>query len=417
MGTIFIGHAALSFLTGLSVSVSGFGCEVSRELVAELTAVRYESSAINMGLSAALVTGVQATLQRRLVNGALLLNTLPLTAIGVVLSLNVFSTAALAALVPVLGTSLFGLSLATLWMDLADCRHKTSVRESDDDHGGFNSWKWTGVLAVASLIGGLLSGRCPPPGPAFMAVLLVAGVGGGGGRGALAVGGGEWRATAALVTCSASLLRVGLLLLENGASVGPLPEVSVLVLGGLVGLGAGNLSLGLVFPPRRLNNSSSTALNPDAEADRWHDTPPPAVLRRFVLAVALASSVALATGGPPAALEPLQRPLVAGALGAVLLVALCGALCGCTKGAEGAHRGARGAYGKVAFDDREAHEVELKPFVGGGAGGDETDDDGGRRDDDYLDEEDGYLADEGETEHTRSSKRGGRGEGGGGAGA
>lgn len=61
MGTIFIGHAALSFLTGLSVSVSGFGCEVSRELVAELTAVRYESSAINMGLSAALVTGVQVS--------------------------------------------------------------------------------------------------------------------------------------------------------------------------------------------------------------------------------------------------------------------------------------------------------------------------------------------------------------------
>lgn len=56
-----------------------------------------------------------------------------------------------------------------------------------------------------------------------MAVILAAGVGGG--RGALDVGGGEWRATAALVTCSASLLRVGLLLLENGASVGPLPEV------------------------------------------------------------------------------------------------------------------------------------------------------------------------------------------------
>lgn len=81
---------------------------------------------------------------------------------------------------------------------------------------------------MASLTAGLLSGRCPPPGPAFMMVLLAAGVGGGGGGGgggALAVGGGEWRATAALVTCSASLLRVGLLLLENGASAGPLPEV------------------------------------------------------------------------------------------------------------------------------------------------------------------------------------------------
>lgn len=46
-----------------------------------------------------------------------------------------------------------------------------------------------------------------------------------GGRGASLVGGGEWRATASLVTCSASLLRVGLLLLENGASVGPMSEV------------------------------------------------------------------------------------------------------------------------------------------------------------------------------------------------
>lgn len=78
---------------------------------------------------------------------------------------------------------------------------------------------------MASLTGGLLSGSCPPPGPAFMVVLLAAGVGGSGD--ALAVGGGEWRATAALVTCSASLLRVGLLLLENGAAVGPLPEVRV----------------------------------------------------------------------------------------------------------------------------------------------------------------------------------------------
>lgn len=87
----------------------------------------------------------------------------------------------------------------------------------------------TGILSAASLTGGLLSGRCPPPGPAFMIVLLAAGVGGSGsgsGGGALGVGGGEWRATAALVTCVSCLLRVGLLLLENGASVGPFPEVS-----------------------------------------------------------------------------------------------------------------------------------------------------------------------------------------------
>lgn len=197
-------------------------------------------------------------------------------------------------------------------------------------------------------------------------------------------------------------------------------QVSVLVLGGLVGLGAGNLSLRLVFPPGRDSNSNTTAVNPYAGADRWRDTPPPAVLRRFVLAVALASSIALATGGPPAALEPLRRTLAAGALGAVLLVVLCGGLWGCTRGAQGATGrggGAREAYVKVASDDREAHEVELRPFVGG-AEGDESDDDdydGRRGDDDYLDEEDGYLADEGETERTSSSRRGGE-RGGGGAG-
>lgn len=185
-----------------------------------------------------------------------------------------------------------------------------------------------------------------------------------------------------------------------------------LVSGGLAGLGAGNLSLRLLFPPRR--DGSNAIINPSPETDRSYNTPPPVAFRRAVLAVAIASSVALAAGGPPAALTSVSRPLVAGALGAALLVALCGGLWGCTKGAEGAADSARGAYGKVASDDRDAHEVELKPFVGGGAGGDETDDDdggGGRGDDDYLDEEDGYLADEGETERSGSGRRGGGGGG------
>lgn len=192
-------------------------------------------------------------------------------------------------------------------------------------------------------------------------------------------------------------------------------QVFALVSGGLVGLGAGNLSLRLLFsPPRRDVNN---AINPNADIDRSYNTPPPVAFRRSVLAVAIASSVALAAGGPPAALAEVSRPLVAGALAAALLVAVCGALWGCTRGGETAADTARGAYGKVASDDREAHEVELKPFVGGGAGGDETDDDGGggggRGDDDYLDEEDGYLADEGETERSGSGRRGGAGAGGG----
>lgn len=174
-----------------------------------------------------------------------------------------------------------------------------------------------------------------------------------------------------------------------------------------MGLGAGNLSLRLLFPPRRDGNN---AIHPNAEADRSYNTPPPAAFRQSVLAVAIASSVALAAGGPPAALADVSRPLVAGALVTVLFVALCGGLWGCTRGAAGAADSARGAYGKVAANDREAHEVELKPFVGD----DETDDDGGggsRGDGDYLDEEDGYLADEGETERSGSGRRGGAGAG------
>lgn len=54
-----------------------------------------------------------------MIHGGLLLNTLPWTFIGVVLSLNVFSAAVLAALVPAVGACLLGLSLAKLWMELA----------------------------------------------------------------------------------------------------------------------------------------------------------------------------------------------------------------------------------------------------------------------------------------------------------
>ena len=191
----------------------------------------------------------------------------------------------------------------------------------------------------------------------------------------------------------------------------------MLLSGGLVGLGAGNLSLRLLLlPPRRRGRDVSSALNPNAEADRWLDTPSPAVLRRSVLAVALASSAALAAGGPPAALAEVSRPLVAGAFAAVCGVAVLGGVWGCTRGAEGAGGrgdgggGARGAYGMVASDD---HEVELRPFVGGEAGdGDDSDDDGydggaGRGDNDYLDEEDGYLADEGEAELGNGAGAGG----------
>lgn len=61
----------------------------------------------------------QATLQRRVIHGGLLLNTLPWTFIGVVLSLNVFSAAVLSALIPAVGACLLGLSLTKLWMELA----------------------------------------------------------------------------------------------------------------------------------------------------------------------------------------------------------------------------------------------------------------------------------------------------------
>lgn len=199
-----------------------------------------------------------------------------------------------------------------------------------------------------------------------------------------------------------------------------------------MGLGAGNLSVRLLCLPRRhttnnnKNNNPMSALNMDPD-DRWYDTPSPAALRRSVLAVAIASSIALAAGGPPAALQEsgLSPLVVEVALGTVLLVAAFGGLWGCCWAGARTAGGAREAYGKVASDDREAHEVELRPFVGGdgggggGAGGRGTDDDddddgdegywngGARRGDgDYLDEEDGYLADEGETERDDGRKAG-----------
>lgn len=70
----------------------------------------------------------QAILQRRLINGGLLLNVLPLTFIGVVLSLNVFSASVRAAFVPALGACLLGMSMAKLWMELSVSRSVLQLR-------------------------------------------------------------------------------------------------------------------------------------------------------------------------------------------------------------------------------------------------------------------------------------------------
>lgn len=59
-----IAHGVLSCLSGLSVSVTGFGCDIARELLHLVVAgddVYAPASAINMGLAAALVTAVQVT--------------------------------------------------------------------------------------------------------------------------------------------------------------------------------------------------------------------------------------------------------------------------------------------------------------------------------------------------------------------
>lgn len=59
-----IAHGVFSFLSGASVALTGFGCDSARELFAELSTGPNSypaSSAINMGLSAALVTAVQVS--------------------------------------------------------------------------------------------------------------------------------------------------------------------------------------------------------------------------------------------------------------------------------------------------------------------------------------------------------------------
>lgn len=62
MSTELIAHAIFSFVAGLSIAVTGFGCDATRELFAVLSQgpnAFPASSAINMGLSAGLVTAVQ----------------------------------------------------------------------------------------------------------------------------------------------------------------------------------------------------------------------------------------------------------------------------------------------------------------------------------------------------------------------
>lgn len=151
--------------------------------------------------------------------------------------------------------------------------------------------------------------------------------------------------------------------------------MSALVVGGLVGVATGNFAL------RLLSSSGGT----DSEERR---TPRPAAFRRCVLAVALTSSVPMAVGGPPSALASIARPIVLGVFAVVCVVAIAGAVWGCTRGAAG-EGSARGVYGTVASDDHDV-EVELKPFTA------DSGPDSRGEDDDYLDEEDGYLADEGE---------------------
>lgn len=70
MATGLATHGVLSFLSGLSISVTGFGCDIARELLSEIngsTEHASKPSAINMGLSAALITAVQVCVNRWLV--------------------------------------------------------------------------------------------------------------------------------------------------------------------------------------------------------------------------------------------------------------------------------------------------------------------------------------------------------------
>lgn len=62
MSVELVAHTIFSFVSGLSIAITGFGCDATRELFAVLSQgpnAFPASSAINMGLSAGLVTAVQ----------------------------------------------------------------------------------------------------------------------------------------------------------------------------------------------------------------------------------------------------------------------------------------------------------------------------------------------------------------------
>lgn len=166
-----------------------------------------------------------------------------------------------------------------------------------------------------------------------------------------------------------------------------------------MGLGCGNVCLAWMFHSRESGGVIGTSQYHDAEQRR---TPPAAVFRRCIITLALLSSIAMATGGAPAALTVLVHPLALAALMLTAVVTLVGLVWGCREGAARDYDGAREAYGEVARDDNDV-EVELTPFTAEENGADGNG--GGTQSeyrDEYLDEEDGYLADEGETEGSKN---------------
>lgn len=177
-----------------------------------------------------------------------------------------------------------------------------------------------------------------------------------------------------------------------------------------MGLGCGNLCLRCVFYSGRNNSNNGSSISTEDAVQRR--TPPAAVFHSSVVALALISSIAMITGGAPAIMTFLVHPLALIALALTCVVGLAGCVCGCRAGAGREYEDARGAYGEVALDNNDL-EVELAPFT---AGANDLERDTPAGDDEYrdgyLDEEDGYLADEGETESRRNRSGGGGGRGG-----
>ncbi|CAM9490582.1 unnamed protein product [Choristocarpus tenellus] len=346
--------------------------------------------------SVAILASIQAVLLRKTINWRLVLHAVPFCLAGVVVGERSIVSV---VMVPVFGVCLVSYTMILLFLEVEGFRRRQigaryelwNKRSANEDRGGANegfNWKAKGLLWLTSLFSGLLSSCCPPPGPAFIALLLSKD------EAQRSPGWGEWRATAAVVASTGSFLTAVLFYLEHNA---PISELGLAATG--LQTVSGLTALLAVNAITRRNCPFS--IKPEHRRE-----PPPFPFRWTLLALALLSSTAM-IGRAPNPLTYYARVFSLTVLGLSSLVVLLGwavslmhMLCG--KGTvSGGGGGGGGGGNENGFTALTAEDqLELQPFTEPSLDQEEWGEDR------FIDTEDSYFMD-GENYRGQGSKGGG----------